>query len=350
MSLLLNDPGFKARLPAMTVVALHQSLEALRAAVGDRMDRTAQPGLHDRLDWFELLLRYCSPAGAPLFVLVEDENGGLVLPLTAAGARGRALANWYTLAWAPVSWGAPANLFLHAASALRRFGVLELGPLEPDEAETLARAFAVAGWRMESRPGKANWVAHVGGMSFNKFWDERPSRLRNTVARKGKKAGLAFDIHRAFDAEAWAAHEEVYAHSWKPEEGSPAFLRALAETEGAAGALRLGIARRGERAVAAQLWLVENGIATIHKLAYREDERTHSPGSLLSAAMFEHVITHDRPQLISYGLGDEPYKADWMDERREMRTLVLRNPLHPVGALSLAKAAVRRLVKRGPGV
>ena len=72
---------------------------------------------------------------------------------------------------------------------------------------------------------------------------------------------------------AWADYEAVYAASWKPEEGSPAFLRALAEQEGAAGTLRLGIARRGGRPVAAQLWTVESGVATIHKLAYVEDER-----------------------------------------------------------------------------
>ena len=80
-----------------------------------------------------------------------------------------------------------------------------------------------------------------------------------------------------------------------PQEGSPAFLRALAEQEGAAGTLRLGIAYdAGGRAVAAQFWLVEDGVATIHKLAHREDARAGSPGSLLSQAMFRAAIDDDR--------------------------------------------------------
>ena len=66
------------------------------------------------------------------------------------------------------------------------------------------------------------------------------------------------------------SYEDVYEKSWKPTEGSPAFLRALAEAEGKAGTLRLGLALASGKPVAAQFWLVENGEATIHKLAHRE--------------------------------------------------------------------------------
>src|SRR5690349_21185690 len=88
------------------------------------------------------------------------------------------------------------------------------------------------------------------------------------IPPNARAAALEISIHRAFDPGAWAAYEAVYRASWKPAEGSPAFLRALAEQEGAAGTVRLGIASKDGAPVAAQFWLVENGVATIHKLAH----------------------------------------------------------------------------------
>lgn len=345
--MLLNQNRSNPSPRAMATVTIHHDLDTLARAVGDRMDRRAQPGLHDRMDWFRLLVRYCPPEDAPFFILAQGATGGLVLPFSGRAGRARALANWYSLAWAPVSWGEDYGLLEMAVRAIRRTGVVTMAPLPALHAPALADAFRRAGWRAEFRPDKAHWVADTAGLSFEEYWARRPSRLRNTVARKRKKAGLSVEVRDRFDPAAWAAYESIYAASWKPSEGAPAFLRALGEQEGAAGTLRLGIASVDARPVAAQLWLVEGGVATIHKLAYREDAAALSPGSLLSAAMFEHVLTHDRPRIISYGLGDEPYKADWMDQREDMQVLVARNPRHPLGAASLAKASVRRLVKRG---
>lgn len=298
------------------------------------MGRAAQPG--------------CPPEGAPLFVHAADGNDGVVLPLAATGARARAWASWHTLAWAPVRRGNASRLLAPAAAALRGIGVAYLEPLEPDAARALAGAFIVAGWRAGDRPGKANWAAHVSGKSFARFWEERPSRLWNTVARKRKRAELAFDVHRGFDPVAWTVYEHVYAKAGSPVKDRPVPVRAR-RSEGTAGTLRLGIASRGNRPVAAELWLAGNRIATIYKLAHREDERVHSPGSLLSAAVFEYVLTHDAPARISYGLGDQPYKADWMDERRELRAHLAQSA-PPAGVASLLKAGLRRLVKRGRGV
>ena len=42
-------------------------------------------------------------------------------------------------------------------------------------------------------------------------------------------------IATAFSEADWAAYESIYRLSWKPKEGSPAFLRRFAEAEGAAG-------------------------------------------------------------------------------------------------------------------
>src|SRR5205085_12060471 len=151
--------------------------------------------------------------------------------------------------------------------------------------EPLVEAFREAGWLTFVRPAAVSWQSSTEGMSFDEWWAKRPAKLRNTAERKAKAAGLEIEILRTFDPAAWADYEAVYEASWKGEEGSPTFLRALAEQEGAAGTLRLGIARKDGKPVAAQLWLVENGRATIHKLAYDEAAKALSPGTVLSLAM-----------------------------------------------------------------
>ena len=156
-------------------------------------------------------------------------------------------------------------------------------------------------------------------MDFEAYWAKRPAQLRNTAKRKAKAAGLDIEIHDRFDEAAWADYEAVYRASWKPEEGSFPFLRALAEQEGAAGTLRLGIARKDGRPVAAQLWLVENGEATIHKLAYAEDAKALSPGTILGMAMFRRALDVDRvaPDRL-WHRRRAPTRRDWMAEQRTL--------------------------------
>ncbi len=113
-------------------------------------------------------------------------------------------------------------------------------------------------------------------------------------AARQERPGSTSRSTTASTTRAWADYEAVYRASWKPEEGSFPFLRALAEQEGAAGTLRLGVARKDGRPVAVQLWLVENGEATIHKLAYAEDAKAMSPGTLLGMAMFRRALDEDR--------------------------------------------------------
>ena len=173
----------------------------------------------------------------------------------------------------------------------------------------LRDGFRAAGWITRLEPKTGNWRIDTGGIDFDDLLGDTPGPTRNTSKRQAKSAALDIEIHDRFDAGAWAAYEAVYRASWKPEEGSFPFLRALAEQEGAAGTLRLGIASKDGRPLAAQLWLVENREATIHKLAYAEDAKAMSPGTILGMAMFRHVLDSDRVAAIDYGTGDESYKA-----------------------------------------
>lgn len=320
--------------------ALFTNLEAVARDSGDALTRARQPRLYDRLDWFARTAAHCTPPGTPLVARARDAKGTAWLFLSRRGARAQALASWYTLAFDAVTTGEAPVAAL--PGALKGIGHVELSPVEAPDA--LAGSFRAAGWRVSVTPMSVNWRI-APGPDFAAFWAARPGKLRSTVERKGRKAKLDIAIHRAFSPEAWSAYEEIYAASWKGEEGSWPFLRAMAETEGAAGTLRLGIASKGGQPLAAQLWTVEHGRATIHKLAYREDAKALSPGSILSHAMFRHVIEHDRPALIDYGTGDQPYKADWMDTPHPLWRIEASNPRHPLGLAMIGRRALGALVR-----
>jgi hypothetical protein len=324
--------------------ALFTDLDAVARDAAGALDRAVQPRLYDRLDWFARTLAHCPPPGTPLVARARSDAGTAWLFLSRRGGRAQALTSWYTLAFDVVRAGeAP----VHALPAtLRGIGHVELSPVE--DAEPLATAFRGAGWRVSVTPMSVNWCI-APGTDFAAFWAARPGKLRSTVERKSRKARLDIAIHRAFDAEAWAAYEAIYAASWKGEEGSWPFLRVMAEAEGAAGTLRLGIAAKDGQPLAAQLWTVEHGRATIHKLAYRDDARSLSPGSILSHAMFAHVIERDRPALIDYGTGDQPYKADWMDTPHPLWRIEASNPRHPAGIAAIGRRAAAALVARVRG-
>lgn len=321
-------------------VELFDSLDAAAADAGGALDRS--PSLFDRLGWFRLVAAHCPPPGRLLVARARDGARTAWLFLAEQGGRGEAWRCWYSLRFGLIGAGEGAEAI---ARALRkRLHRLELFPLE--DAEPLARAFRRAGWATFVTPATASWRIGTAGQDFEAYWAARPGKLRSTAQRKAKAAGLDIEIHRAFDEAAWAAYESVYAASWKPEEGSPPFLRALAEREGAAGTLRLGIARRDGVPLAAQLWLVEHGTAWIHKLAYREDARSLSPGTVLSMAMFRAALDEDKVERIDYGTGDEPYKGDWMGERATLWRLEAYNKGSLRGLAGAARAGLSALVRR----
>jgi Acetyltransferase (GNAT) domain len=329
-------------------VALLDSLDVIAADAAGALDRAAQPSLYDRLDWLLLTAAHLLPETSLRVARARGAGGAAWLFLQDQGRDAAAFARWYTLALRPVTAGPGGDVALIAlARHLRgRFARIALQPMHAEEAARTRAAFRAAGWITALTDTTGNWVADTAGVDFTAYWQARPSRLRSTLARRRAKTPLDLAMFDRFDEDAWAAYEQVYAASWKPEEGSPAFLRALARQEGEAGTLRLGIARHDGRAVAGQMWLVENGVATIHKLAYDTRERELSPGTQLSAAMFAHVLDRDRPALIDYGTGDDAYKADWMDRRRPLHRLDLFDPASARGFAGAVRARAGTLVRR----
>jgi Acetyltransferase (GNAT) domain len=333
---------------------IFRNLADARGSAVDSLDRATQPILFDRIEWFERTMVHCPPARHALAARAraEGSDGWLMLADDGHG-RATALGSWYTLRFAPVFTGTPDSKIKHAlitAIARRlskRLFSIAMAPMNVEDCDLVASAFGRCGWMTTRTEKTANWSIDVTGKSFAEFWAERPGELRSTVKRKGAKAGMEITILRDFDGMAWTDYESIYAESWKGGEGSPAFLRAMAQEAAAHGALRLGIGRINGEAVAAQLWTIEDEIAIIHKLAYRQHVAEFSAGSLLSAAMFESAIDTDKVRLIDYGTGDDRYKQDWTSTRTQLFRLDLHNMKTVRGVVDATKAKAAALVGRG---
>lgn len=324
----------------MAAVSYHETVNVLQGLPFTGRGPFARP------EWFALLEQ---SGMRPLVALVREGPEALALPLVRSDGGLEPLSNWYAFTWTELATGdAPREALLaHLARDLgSQASRVTLSKL-PDEngcATRLERAFREAGWIVLREPCDTNHVLPVAGRSYAEYLAARPGPLRTTLKRKAKKVQV--EILTSFEVGAWEAYEAVYSESWKPAEGDPALLRRFAEAEGAAGRLRLGLARHEGAVIAAQVWTVEDGTAYIHKLAHLESARPLSAGTTLSAALFEHVIDRDRVEWVDFGTGDDPYKRDWMEQVRPRWRLGCFRPGNPRNWFALAKGLARKLVSR----
>lgn len=315
----------------------HDSVNVLQA-----LKACETPAPFDRAEWYALL---AETGLTPLIAIADHAGDTAALALTEDSGRIAPLRNWYSFTWRELAPpGAAGDRLLEAiARQLKTRGyrvTLEPVPGEDSSAERLARAFRAAGWQVAVEPCDINHILPVRGRSFDEYWESRPGQLRTTLKRKAKKVEV--EVLTRFDEAVWADYEAIYAASWKPAEDQPAMLRAFAQGEGAAGRLRLGVARADGVAVAAQCWTVENSIAYIHKLAHLESHKPLSAGTTLTAALFRHVIDFDKVTLVDFGTGDQSYKADWMEEVRPRFRIDCLDPAQARSWAPLAKRMLRR--------
>lgn len=331
----------------------HDNFQSAQASAGEKLSRADQKSLFDRLDWLSQLHALCLPGNQPLIVRSAENEAQAWMFLMKKGLGSHAaLANWYNFTYRPIFTGdfdEVTKLALLASIAKKiksHSHHVEISPVpEEDSAASLTeRAFKQAGWVVFKSKADDNHILSVNGRTFDQYWAERPGQLRNTVRRKAKKNIVSIRVETEFSDEHWADYLDVYAKSWKPEEGNPDFLKNLAGQEAAAGCLRLGLAYIDGVPVAAQFWTVENGEALIHKLAHVEDATKSSPGTLLSVAMFQHAIDVDGVKLIDFGTGNDPYKREWMEDVRTRYRLDMYWPNNPLSWLSILRHTISALV------
>ena len=284
------------------------------------------------------------------------------LKLNTHHKRASSLSTFYTSAYSPIICSdEPQPLFLALFQHLalkERLATLTLSPMDVSSPDfcLLQDALGQAGWKgCHDFFCFGNWIHELGIQSYESYLLSRPSKLQNTVARKTKKflagdrghleivkGGDLLDI-------AIARYVTVYNNSWKNEEPYQDFVPELLRLSATRGWLRLGIASYDNQPVASQIWLVCNGTAYIFKLAYHENYKRLSAGTVLTAYIMRRVIEEDGISRIDYLSGDDAYKADWMTVRKEQHGLAAYNPRSPEGAVLLLAHNLKRILKRVPG-
>ncbi|MCW8827429.1 MAG: GNAT family N-acetyltransferase [Gammaproteobacteria bacterium] len=288
--------------------------------------------------WFENLIRN-SPDNCQNILLacvVEDGNVLAILPLEM-----RSRDHWYALTNLYSSLYTlllderrPQEITECLAQGLvkRKFSLLRLDPVAEDDRNLhyLQLAMESLGVGCHRKFRFYNWIHHTWGQAFTEYMQARPARVRNTIARKARKLDReqGYTIRLFTDTNVQQAVDDynaVYNKSWKANELYGEFIEGLAYRLAEQGWLRLAILYIGGKAAAAQFWFVVHGRASIFKLAYDEDWKHYSPGSILTCYLMEHVIDSDKVSEIDFLTGNDSYKQDWMSERRERSSLSFIN-------------------------
>ena len=120
-------------------------------------------------------------------------------------------------------------------------------------------------------------------------------------------------------------YHQVYYHSWKRSEPTPAFIDSICQHNWQINTLRIGVIYYNNEPIAAQIWFVYNKTAAIFKLAYNNDFTRFSPGTVLTAALLEHVICRDNVNTVDFLTGNDDYKKDWMSAKQPLYGIQLCN-------------------------
>lgn len=280
--------------------------------------------------WFENLIEHgLDEEQAVLLACVLEENKVLaLLPLSQRdGAHCYPLKHLYTsLFTLLLDENQQEQILACLIEGLKRLAInsLQLDPVAGNDSSLLSlqRAMESYGYSCHYHFRFYNWIHRTKGESFADYLAARPSRVRNTIARKkrklerehGYRIQLFTDDHLQ---QALKDYRTVYRASWKANEVFEPFVEGLARKFARSGWLRLAILYIENQPAAAQFWFVAHGKASIFKLAYDEKWKRYSPGSILIAYLMEHVIDNDKVEEIDFLTGNDTYKQDWMSERRQ---------------------------------
>lgn len=318
-------------------------------------------------EWFDLFERFLLSRDERLAAIgVRDEKSALpvlLLPLRTAripilgpvALRGiAAVSNYYTGLFGPISGenarsDVPAIV---AAELAARHGLIDFNPIAVDCEfwPLLQDALLARGYRAQRYFRFGNWFLDVGGRSSIEYQASLPGRVRSTITRKGRRLAARADVEISIvvDPErvdhAMDCYERVYSSSWKVAEPHLDFIRAFARAAAQRGWLRLGLVEVGKVPVAAQLWFVYRGTASIFKLAYDEEFADLSVGTILTWTLMQRVIDLDRVQVVDYLCGDDDYKQEWMSSRRERQGLRLVRS-RSIAGLTAATVRVAGIVR-----
>ncbi len=326
------------------------------------------------LPWFRNLAQNVLGEGDRLRIYGVEKDDATGTPVAALVTRYRTtprgifhpralsgFSNYYTSLFGPMVNGSGE----HAQGALQelaraicrdvpRWDRVDLKLLDADSFifAALVKGFESAGMVVQTYFCFGNWYLPVNGRSYWEYFESLPESLRGWTksrSRRLEKSGRSRleIITGGQGLEAGIeAYEKIYRASWKVPEPYRHFVPGLIRTCAEMGWLRLGVLYVDDEPAAAELYVVNNGIASSFKCAYDKRFSKLSVGTVLSARMMEYVIDVDKVHEVDYLTGDDPYKKKWVSHRRERWGIVAFNPRSVAGVLGIVKNLGGRAMKR----
>jgi CelD/BcsL family acetyltransferase involved in cellulose biosynthesis len=343
-------------------VAEYRHIDELPIAALQIVERAQSDNWEFGPAWYRNLANTVFPSdeGVRFYVLSKDDLPQVVLPLRTTRSfwseRVNSLSNYYTSLYSPsmkeqVKVGELAYLIKAVRRTQKSIGEVRFTPMDPySPAYSLwLRAFTASGMVPFQFFSFGNWYAPVTS-DWTAYLKQRSGALRSTIRRMTKKFAeyggtLEIVSGSAGLEKGLAAFNTVYSKSWKQAEPFSEFVPGLIRVCAKHGWLRLGLAWINGVPVAAQIWVVANGKASIYKLAFDEDYRSFAPGTLLTAMLLQHTMEIDRVSEVDYLIGDDVYKQSWMSHRRERWGIVAYNPKSFRGLIGLGYETIGRSTK-----
>jgi CelD/BcsL family acetyltransferase involved in cellulose biosynthesis len=242
--------------------------------------------------------------------------------------------------------------------------------LDPQSRECRALVDALRGQRLRVETFSDPFLTFgetVEGLAIEQYLERRPPALRDYIERQvaaweGTGRGR-FEIVTGGTGFALALvdYALVDVQSWKDQEPYPDCLAQLLEAASRAGVLRLGLLYYDDRPVAAQIWIVSAGRATLWRSRFAKKFALHSVGAVVTFAAMRHILAADRPRELEFGPGDDSGRQQWLERRNTRIGVAVFNLRTAKGwgvaarhyggdvagaALRRVRSAVRRLLPR----
>jgi len=332
--------------------------DLIRSAFSRYEERDLQLGL----DWLSNLAATAlkNTDIAVLLIARTSPDNFIAMPLKLDTGKRHAssLSTFYSSLYSPIIHTSTPDVLLnalfHYLVHTEKVATIVFSPMDVDSPSfgLIQAALASSGWKGIHRFFCfGNWTENLEQATYQSYWATRSSQLRNTVTRRTRQfteAGrgtLVMVTGGNMLDESVEQFIAIYNRSWKRPEPYPEFIPQLLRLSARRGWLRLGIARYDGNPAAAQIWLVSQKTAYIFKLAYDENYKQLSPGTVLTAFMMEYVIERDGVTSVDYLSGDDAYKKDWMSQRRERYGIAAYNVRSLRGAGLLLGRKINNFIK-----
>lgn len=189
---------------------------------------------------------------------------------------------------------------------------------------------------------------YVDFNTFDSYWAKRPSNIKNTISRKNKRLkqkNHTIIIKTKISQDDIEDYWKVYRNSWKCSEPSQIFINWLMTEVFESSEICIGIIYIENNPVAAQLWILNNSIASIFKLAQDKSYDYYSPGSILTYEMLKYSA-NNQIKKVDFLLGNDSFKNLWMDSSKPIYNLEIFNSNSPMGMLLQKFHSFKHFIKR----